>query len=175
MAIETERKFLVNGTPLDLTGWDHEWIEQGYLVLDKKNGKQVRVRKSSTLRFDGRTNVAYTIAYKQDIAAGVRVEIEAPQNPIPGKELLEACEYKLTKERWSGYFIDGQGPYQYSGGSTHHVAIDLYPDGLRIVEVEYLGEDKEWTHSACGKEVTGDKKYSNIQIAINNEKSISPK
>jgi CYTH domain-containing protein len=60
---------------------------------------------------------------------------------------------KLTKERWKTSF---QGCM---------VDIDLYPDDLCVVEIEYIDELKEFP-DYCGEEVTGKKGYSNIIIAF---------
>lgn len=168
MAIERERKFLPGGEPMDLTGWDYEMIEQGYLVLDPKNGKQCRVRKSGWYRPDGRVFPNYTLTYKQSIEEGIRTEIESTVNASFGQELLDACEWKLTKERWTKDFHNGVE--SYPSDESHSVCVDKYPDGTTVIEVEYPNDDMSWIHNICGKEVTGVKKYSNIEIAKNNKR-----
>lgn len=45
------------------------------------------------------------------------------------------------------------------------VEIDIYPNGMSVVEIEY---EKELTElpEYCGEELTGSSKYSNVTIAL---------
>jgi len=164
MAIENERKYLVGNEPMDLTEWMYEEIEQGYLILDKKEGKQVRVRisKVTTPQWSEWT---YQLTYKQDIDATKREEVEINIPELEAKELMELCMTKLTKKRWSTLYrplIPESDRRQ-----TSVVSVDEYPDGLKVIEVELLldSSDEIIPHPYCGKDITGDKKYSNITIA----------
>lgn len=154
MAIEKERKFLVDKLPENFEQMDifaDQQIEQGYLMFT--DGKQLRVRIIKSKYY----NEAY-ITYKSKIDNVSRNEYEYIIPMEDAIELMNSTDIKLKKRR---RMVDADGI---------EVAIDEYPDGLMVAEIEYEGELEsipEW----LGEDITDKKKYSNIQIALSNQKN----
>lgn len=144
--IEKERKFLLTELPKYIR--KGKFIEQGYLMLEEDKHLRVRIidRKEAFL--------AFKIAHS-DI---MRIEYEYEIPLEDAEEMLNTTEIKLTKMRYKSSFK----------GNT--VDIDFYPDGVAVVEIEYEGENLENIPKYCGAEITGIKKYSNIEIAKRNIK-----
>lgn len=145
--IEQERKFLLKDESA-LEGLSSSLIEQGYLMLGKT--QQVRIRIVNDLK-------AF-ICYKKDISEGKRYEYEFDIDIEEARILYGSCKYKLEKLR---YFVPVLGP---NGFAKYYADVDVYPNGLRVVEIEFEGELKE-IPEFCGREVTGQKEYSNIYLA----------
>ena len=148
MTIEKERKFLVKELPnLDnLDVFVDQQIEQGYLMFT--DGKQLRVRITKSKLW----NEAY-ITYKSKIDKVSRNEYEY-KIPIPDAiELMNSTDFKLKKRR---RMVDVDGI---------EIAVDEYPDGLIVAEIEYENELPEFLPEWLGEDITNEKKYSNLQIA----------
>ena len=141
--IEQERKFLLKYLPQDFK--ISQEIKQGYLMLDDKNQLRVRIINE--------TNGFLT--YKNSVSSILKKEFEYEIPISDAIELFSLCPYRLEKKRIKTTFE----------GNT--VDIDVYPDGLQIVEIEF---DNELTSlpAYCGKDVSDDKKYSNVEIAKRN-------
>lgn len=144
MAIERERKFklkyLPNNLPFDV-------IHQGYLIFD--SSKQLRVRIVNSER-------GY-ITYKTDINTTDRHEYEYE---IPIKDALElynSTNHKLKKVRYT------------KNDKDYTAHIDVYSNGLSVVELEFQ-EELNTLPDFCGDEITGQKDYSNINLALKNFK-----
>lgn len=145
--IERERKFLLNPDwEKDVSEAPRVTIQQGYLMLEENN--QLRVRIITGREGDKR---GY-LCFKRCNTAIERLEFEYQIPVVDAYALMQLAKIKLIKERISvktdKYTID----------------VDFYPDGLVVVEVEFA-EGVEYIPDICGKEITGVKEYSNIEIA----------
>ncbi len=151
MNLEKERKFLVDEVPVHLLNSIPIEIKQGYLMLDKESGKQLRVRI---------VNDEYAlIAYKFNVDIESKFEFEYDIPLLDGVKLYDNAICTITKTRYS---------------ETHnglHIDIDVYNNNLIVAEIEY--DEKELDLNIipayCKKEITGVKEYSNIYMALNNK------
>lgn len=143
--IEKERKFLLKYFPeLGEYFKTPQKIKQGYLILS--DDKQLRIRI---------TNDHYChLCFKQNISKEIKYEFEYLIPKEEGFKLYELSEFKLEKNRHSTFFYDNK------------IDIDIYPSGLKVVEIEFKS-DLENLPDYCGIEITGQKKYSNIELAKN--------
>lgn len=145
MALEIERKFLVNGDAYKSMAESNTDIMQGYLSRDPE--ATVRVRISG--------NKAW-LTVKSKNHGAVRHEWEYEVPVAEAKEMMSICKGILSKTRYIVYF----------GG--HKWEVDVFHgnhEGLVTAEVEITDE------SACvdipqfvGKEVTGDPTYYNSNL-----------
>lgn len=153
--LERERKFKLKFMPKDTA--PALVIRQAYLMLS--DGKQLRVRITQT---DDIT-VSY-ICYKASVS-GSQTDKNEFEYQIPNEdaiELFNSTDLQLNKIR-----------YSKSLGFSH-ADIDIYPNGLEIVEIETpenvtLNELPDF----CGEEITGIKEYSNIYLALQNESAVA--
>jgi CYTH domain-containing protein len=138
MATEKERKFLLRYMPEGLKGYE---IEQGYLMLS--TNRHLRIRLVNKRAF---------LCFKIFLSSEYRLEFEYEIRYTDGLLLSNNCMASLRKQRYET---------EYKGNK---VAIDIYPHGLKIVEIEY---DSELTDlpDYCGEEVTGIEEYSNIFLS----------
>jgi CYTH domain-containing protein len=144
MAIETERKFLVDLSRLDLSGARSSKYTQGYLSIEPV----VRVRA-------GDTEAWLTIkAAHQGIS---RHEYEYSIPLLDAMDLLRICgDRVLDKTRYD---------VEYAGRDWE---VDIFHganDGLVVAELELAGEDDvfrlpDWVTA----EVTSDPRYSNSYL-----------
>lgn len=143
--IEKERKFLLKYLP---DGLPHrERISQGYLMIDGKNHVRIRIID----------NEIGFLTVKSILSETTKLEYEYEIPLIDAIGMFELSKYSLRKVRYKT---------THDGNS---VDIDIYEDGLSIVEIEYEDELVD-IPDYCGEEVTGIQKYSNIQIAMNNKR-----
>ena len=162
MAIEKERKFLISENAFGFKslpdnfvkehcGGKSYHIKQAYVMITES--KQLRVRITD--------DKAASWAYKVDTnVLDERYEFEYPLPLEDAHTMMKTTNLKLEKIRIK----------------TKHngldVDIDLYPNNLLIAEIE-IPEGYVFTQADipayCGPEVTKDKKYSNIDIAIRNQ------
>lgn len=139
--IEQERKFILKYLP---TGLKKQLIKQAYLMFEKN--KHLRVRIIDNKR-------AY-LTFKIVLSKTIRQEYEHRIPLFSGVEMFKQAEYKFEKERYKTKFYEND------------VDIDIYPTGKQVVEIEF--KDKLlYLPDYCGREITGQKKYSNIWIAKN--------
>lgn len=150
MAKEVERKFLLD-KHIPLKFHETKFIKQGYIFLDKN--KQLRIRVIGEQSF-------ICLKYTKNITRD-EYEYEVPLND--GKEMLSKCEYVIEKYR-STFKPENM---------NYSIDIDTYPHGITVAEVEFENETDsknfeplEW----FGKEITGNKTYSNITLAKKNLK-----
>lgn len=143
MAIEKERKFLLTELPSDLK-FEVINIKQGYVLT--KGDKQFRVR----IIDDKKASIAYK--YKIDLVSKAEFEYDIPLED--GLNIYNSCTFKLEKKRYKSKIDNITVDIDFYMGSN------IPP----VVEIEYEGELTN-IPSFCGEEVTGKKKYSNIQIA----------
>jgi len=145
MAKEIERKFLIE-TPISSDLGPKKLIKQGYIFHDK--GKQVRVRVIDHQSF-------LCIKYTKD---KIRDEYEYEIPLLDGLEMLGKCKYRLEKIRTT------LSPPNHD----YVVDVDTYPNGLVVAEVEFKTKEEcdnfkpiEW----FGREITGEKEFSNITLS----------
>jgi CYTH domain-containing protein len=147
---EIERKFLVKSLPDNLKRAQRFVIEQGYLATESTS-RQVRLRRSGK---------ATSLTFK--VGRGThREEREVKVSPKQFATLWPGTAgRRLTKVR---YEIPWQGVL---------IEVDIYRGrhaGLVVAEVEFPDtascrrfEPPSW----FGREVTGEKRYSNVRLAL---------
>jgi len=158
MAKEIERKFLWDkATPFEnLFKEIPVLIRQGYVFVEDE--KHLRVRVYDTEDAD------ICLKYTSHL---VRDEYEMHVLPFEALDIFNRCEWKLEKKRYSIYDIDTDLDFGFK------LDFDEYPNGLRVVEVEFCSEkdaNRFVPPSWLGKEVTGIYEYSNITLAKQNLK-----
>ncbi len=150
MALEIERKFLVDGEFRHLV-YNSSRIRQGYILTG--NGKTVRVR----LRDD---RGYLTIKGPSDRAGLARYEFETEIAASDALELLAICEPGI---------IDKTRHLVRSGNHIFEVD-EFYGDneGLIMAEVELHSEDEPFEKPPfIGREVTGDRRFYNSHLRRN--------
>lgn len=151
MAKEIERKFLLTAnSPIPVPAeFTVTKLKQGYIFADK--GKHLRIRLYKNKAVIG---LKYTDKFIRD-----EFEYEVPMKD--GKTMYSKCTATVEKIRRS--FKRGDETYD----------IDEYPNKLMFVEVEFksMKASKKWVKpSWIGEEITGIRKYSNIELAKQNLK-----
>lgn len=144
--MEIERKFLIKSLP-SLNKVRYIDIQQGYLSANP----EVRIRKTTSF-----LNDHYYLTVK---SAGLiaREEFEIEISAATYRELIDKVTKSLHKTR---YFIPLDGELI--------AELDIYPDGLQTVEVEFPSVEKanefippDW----FGPEVTGRAEFKNKNLA----------
>ena len=92
------------------------------------------------------------LTFKTIHTAKERTEYEYEIPMIEAIEMLKSTEIKLEKTRHKTTF------------EGNVVDIDIYPNGVGVVEIEYENELLSLP-DYCGEEITGLEQYSNISIA----------
>ena len=153
--VEIERKFLVSNLEQCLSqaqGSSH--ITQGYLNLDP--ACTVRVRQTDSQSF-------LTIKGPSNAAGDTRLEFEYSISQEEAQELLSLCMANLIKK--TRYRVQHENVV---------FEIDVFGGellGLVLAEIELESPDESIDFpSWIGKEVTGDKRFYNSQLA----QSIAP-
>lgn len=147
MALEIERKFLVNGPYKELAA-SYTHIVQGYICSGQ--GRTVRVRL--------RDRQAYlTIKGPSRDGGLTRYEFEKEITRDEGLSLLHLCEPGIVeKRRW---LIPFEG---------HTFEVDEFlglNEGLVVAEVELASPTETFARPPfIGREVTGDRKYYNSSL-----------
>lgn len=162
MAIEIERRFLFDQFAVleNPEAWSVSRIVQGYLFAS--NGTVCRARRESGIHGIGSKN---TLTIKKDIDASSCHEIETKVTDDEMTELLSICSSQISKVR---YHLKGHlDPEELW---TVDVFTGPALSGLCIAELEAANEDVEIGDSTlipgCGKEITGEKKYSNYALSL---------
>ena len=149
MAIEIERKFLVDGDYKALSA-SHTRIVQGYICSER--GRTVRVRL--------RDERSYLTIKGPSLDGGLsRYEFEKEITRDEALSLLHLCEPGIIdKVRWLVPF----------GGHTFEV--DEFfgeNEGLVVAEVELQQADETFERPTfLGPEVTGERRYYNAQLRV---------
>lgn len=149
MAIEIERKFLVDGDYKALSA-SHTRIVQGYICSER--GRTVRVRL--------RDERSYLTIKGPSLDGGLsRYEFEKEITRDEALSLLHLCEPGIIdKVRWLVPF----------GGHTFEV--DEFfgeNEGLVVAEVELQQADEAFERPTfLGREVTGERRYYNAQLRV---------
>jgi CYTH domain-containing protein len=149
MAIEIERKFLVNDESYKEMAFKSDRIAQGYICRQGGNSTRVRVRGDK----------GYLTIKGPSIDGGLsRFEWEKQIPASEAWELMKLCPTPIIdKTRYLVEFED------------HVLEVDeFYGDneGLVVAEVELSAIDEEFKKPPfLGKEVTGDGKYYNSSLS----------
>ncbi len=145
MALEIERKFLVNNDSYKTQAYKSDRIAQGYLCREGGNSARVRVRGDK----------GYLTIKGPSLDGGLsRFEWEKEIPANEAWELIKLCHGGIIDK--TRYLV------QYG---KHTFEVDEFHgdnEGLTIAEVELESTDEEFEKpSFLGNEVTGDKKYYN--------------
>lgn len=145
MALEIERKFLVESTDFKSLAFQKNFIKQGFLNSNKERVVRIRIKDETGF---------ITIKGKSNNSGTTRYEWEKEISKKEANELLNLCEQGVIEK------------YRYLvkvGNHTFEVD-EFFGDnkGLLIAEVELSNENEifkkpDW----LGKEVTGITKYYN--------------
>jgi adenylate cyclase len=147
---EIERKFLVQWLPDNIKRARHFIIEQGYLATESA-GRQVRLRKRGKA-----TSLTFKVgrgSHREEREVKVSPKQFATLWPGTVGRRLRKVRYEIP---WEGLLIE----------------VDIYRgrhEGLVVAEVEFPDtascrrfEPPWW----FGREVTGEKRYSNVRLAL---------
>jgi CYTH domain-containing protein len=146
---EIERKYLVRLLPENLKRWRHYSIAQGYLATESA-GRQVRLRKKGKT-----TSLTFKVgrgAHREEREIRLSPKQFAALWPATAGRRLRKVRYDIP---WKNLLIE----------------IDVYRgkhDGLVVAEVEFpdLATCREFKPPRWfGREVTGQKRYSNVRLA----------
>lgn len=147
---EIERKFLVQWLPDNFKRARHFVIEQGYLATESA-GRQVRLRKRGKA-----TSLTFKVgrgSHREEREVKVSPKQFATLWPGTAGRRLRKVRYEIP---WEGLLIE----------------LDIYRgrhEGLVVAEVEFPDTrscrrfDPPWWF---GREVTGEKRYSNVRLAL---------
>ena len=149
MAIEIERKFLVNDESYKEMAFKSDRIAQGYICRQGGNSTRVRVRGDK----------GYLTIKGPSIDGGLsRFEWEKEIPASEAWELMKLCPTPIIDK--TRYLVEFEG---------HVFEIDeFYGDneGLVVAEVELSAIDEEFKKPPfLGKEVTGEGKYYNSSLS----------
>jgi CYTH domain-containing protein len=149
---EIERKFLVKRLPASLKRSPRFLIAQGYLSAET-GGRHVRLRKKGKV-------TSLTFKVSRGNARGEREEREVRLSPKQFSALWPATRgRRLRKMRY-------EIPWK-----KHKIEVDIYRGenhGLVVAEVEFpshAARRRFKPPSWFGREVTGEKRYSNLRLA----------
>jgi adenylate cyclase len=147
---EIERKFLVKSLPDNLKRSRHFIIEQGYLATESA-GRQVRLRKSGKA-----TSLTFKVgrgSHREEREIKLSPKQFAAMWPGTAGRRLRKVRYEIP---WDKVMIE----------------IDIYRGrhaGLVVAEVEFPDTASCRRFKApwwFGREVTGEKRYSNVRLAL---------
>ena len=145
MAIEIERKFLVQGN--DWRVAPAVFYSQGYLSRDK--ARTVRVRIAGDEAF---------LTIKGQSVGASRAEFEYPIPVTDARALLAMCEQPLIEKYRRKIAYEG-----FIWEVDEFLGENL---GLVVAEIELPAEDTVFAHPAwLGQEVTDDVRYFNSNLA----------
>lgn len=119
-------------------------IMQGYIYANKD--KQIRVR------IYPKTKDAH-ICFKRMITPSDRHEFVYPISYADAVEIFNSCENTLDKYRIS---------YEHE---LYHEDIDIFSDGVVVVEIEDKGQGEFTIPEHCGEEITNNFRYTNYYYA----------
>jgi len=149
MAQEIERKFLLTEGATSPVFGDYikQKLRQGYISGDKDKNVRIRLTADKAIIGIKFTNEAITDEYEYEIPYA------------DGEAIYAKTQWKLEKKRLS-----------FDINKVHY-DIDIYPNGLHIVEAEFKTVDQmnKWVKPDwIGEEVSGQSEYSNVVLAKEN-------
>jgi CYTH domain-containing protein len=148
---EIERKFLVEWLPPNLEQSRSLVIEQGYLATDESTGRQVRLRKTGNA-----TSLTFKVgrgSHREEREIKLSPKQFAALWPGTAGRRLRKVRYEIP---WENVLIE----------------LDIYRGrhaGLVVAEVEFPNRASCRRFKApwwFGREVTGEKRYSNVRLAL---------
>ncbi|HBA12755.1 MAG TPA: adenylate cyclase [Bacteroidales bacterium] len=151
MAVEIERKFLVKDASYRNLAFRHYEIRQGYIA--NEDGRSVRVRITDN-------EAVLTIKGPSDSRGMSRYEWSQLISVEDALELFKLHRNGCIEKR---RYLVHSGPHVFE-------VDEFYGDneGLVIAEVELNSEDEVFEKpDFIGKEVTGDDRYYNVNLAVN--------
>ena len=148
MAIEIERKFLVQSDLFKRMAFHHFKIIQGFLSKDPKRTIRIRLKE----------NKAYLTIKGISSADGLsRFEWEKEITLNEAKDLLKLCQDDLIEK--TRYLVKQK---------QHTFEVDVFEgrlEGLTIAEIELMSENEHFDKPDwLGEEVTGNPKYYNSNL-----------
>ena len=148
MAIEIERKFLVQSDLFKRMAFHHFKIIQGFLSKDPKRTIRIRLKE----------NKAYLTIKGISSADGLsRFEWEKEITLNEAKDLLKLCHDDLIEK--TRYLVKQK---------QHTFEVDVFEgrlEGLTIAEIELMSENEHFDKPDwLGEEVTGNPKYYNSNL-----------
>lgn len=158
--IEFERRFLINPGYFDLirnASHHNELMTQGYVCADSQSVVRLRSIELPS------GNVEWVITVKQDTGQlGKNFEYESIVEDAT--ELFNTLPKRITKRRYAVWHLD-----------QIDIEVDVFQNecaGLIIAEVELESDEQsEWLTANLpiwfGKEITGQKQYSNYSLCMN--------
>lgn len=150
MALEIERKFLVEGDGYIGQAFRHYDIIQGYIAHE--NGRSVRIRITDS-------EAVLTIKGPSDEKGMTRYEWN---HPIPLQEARELFELHQRGTIEKRRYLVHSGPHVFEIDEFHGEN-----EGLVMAEVELGSETEAFDKpSFIGKEVTGDTRFYNAYLAV---------
>lgn len=150
MALEIERKFLINGD-FKQDAYAYEEVVQGYLSSVAERTVRIRIKGDK----------AYiTIKGIGNESGMSRYEWEKEISVTDAHELIKLCEPGIIdKVRY--YIKNGEYIFEVDEFRSDN-------EGLVIAEIELKDESGEFSRPAwLGEEVTGDKRYYNASLVKN--------
>ena len=147
--MEIERKFLIEKLPFELDEFEHKQIKQGYFSISPE--KRVRL-----------IGDVYILTEKGE-GDLVRDEHERIIDNETGKRLFDSSKTAIIEK--TRYYI----PF-----GKYTIELDIYGgkhEGLIVAEVEFACEDEALNFEPplwFGRDITKDKSYKNMMLALNN-------
>lgn len=149
MAIEIERKFLVNSNDFKQESHQKDYIKQGFLNSNKKRVVRIRIKNDEGF---------ITVKGQSNKTGTSRFEWEKKISKSDAENLLALCEKGIIEKH--RYLVKKE---------QHTFEIDEFlgkNKGLVIAEVELNFEEEAFSKpSWLGNEVTGDNKYYNSNLS----------
>lgn len=165
---EIERKYIIKRPTaqlLESIGASHTEILQTYLAVPESGAKR-RVRK----RGSEQNGWVYTYTEKTDVSFGERIEIEREINREEYETLIgEASPDRPPIEKTRYVFK--------SEGQTFELDIYPFSEELAVLEIELDSIDREVKlpeFLEVIRDVTGDKRYENSQLAAAQKLELLP-
>jgi len=150
MAIEIERRFLVDSSTIPFSEYPHTRIIQGYLP----NGNSKVVTR---IRVVDNDEAQLCVKGEKVLGSGVEFEYPIPLEDAYG--LLELCEATVMKDR---YYISGDSDLTWE--------VDVFLDShenlvIAEVELEDIDVDLGKIPFPVIREITDQHEFSNFQLA----------
>lgn len=158
--MEIERKYLVRKIPDDLSRHYSSQIEQGYLSMEPV----IRIR---------RIDKDYVLTYKSKTGVDIREDVCVNQEvELP----LTKESYEHLRKKTDGILIEKTRYRIDHGGYT--IELDLFHgkyEGMMLAEVEFetVEESERFAEPDWfGENVSGDYHYSNVFLAVGEQKNL---
>lgn len=152
--LEIERKFLVLNDDFIKESSSKSSIIQGYIFSNPEKSVRVRIKKNCDI-----SEAFITIKGNGNESGTTRDEFEYSIPVLDAESMFDLCDSMLIKTR-----------YEVPIGE-HVYEVDIFKgrnSGLIVAEIELDSEDEKFLKpSWLGEEVTGDVKYYNSSLSVN--------